>query len=95
MDDREDREAGSRLRRKNEAALARVSNPSPLETIVGYEFRDRSLLAQAITHASYVNDKKSLEKSENEKLEFLVMPFSILLSAYSFSRNILTKTRGS
>jgi ribonuclease III len=71
MDDREDREAGSQLRRKNEAVSTRVSNPSPLERIVGYEFRDRSLLAQAITHASYVNDKKSLEKSENEKLEFL------------------------
>ncbi len=45
--------------------------PTPLEEIIRYEFKDRSLFAQAITHSSSVNDKKTLEKSENEKLEYL------------------------
>ena len=33
--------------------------------------KTESLLTQAITHASYVNDRKTLEKSDNEKLEYL------------------------
>ena len=45
--------------------------PSALEETIRYEFKDRDLLAQAITHASFVNDRKSLAKSENEKLEYL------------------------
>jgi ribonuclease III len=45
--------------------------PSPLEGIIEYGFKDRQLLAQAITHSSFVNDRKTLEKSENEKLEYL------------------------
>ena len=44
---------------------------TPLETIIRYQFSDRELLTQAITHASYVNDKKMLERSDNEKLEYL------------------------
>lgn len=48
-----------------------TSYSSPLEGIIEYEFKDRGLLAQAITHSSYVNDRKTLEKSENEKLEYL------------------------
>jgi ribonuclease III len=42
-----------------------------LEATIKYRFRNRDLLAQAITHASYVNDKKLPEKSDNEKLEYL------------------------
>ena len=45
--------------------------PSPIEEIIRYEFKDRNLLDQAITHSSSVNDKKTLEKSDNEKLEYL------------------------
>ncbi len=44
---------------------------SPLEETIKYEFKDRELLAQAITHASFVNDRRSMAKSENEKLEYL------------------------
>jgi ribonuclease III len=47
------------------------SYPSPLEETIDYEFKDRNLLAQAITHSSSVNDRKVLEKSDNEKLEYL------------------------
>ncbi len=45
---------------------------SLLEQTIGYEFKNRELLTQAITHSSFVNDKKGATgKSENEKLEFL------------------------
>ena len=44
---------------------------SLLEQTIRYEFKDRELLAQAITHSSFVNDRKETGKSENEKLEFL------------------------
>lgn len=44
---------------------------SLLEETIKYEFGNRELLAQAITHASFVNDRRTLVKSENEKLEYL------------------------
>jgi len=44
---------------------------STLEGTIRYEFKDRDLLKQAITHSSFVNDRKTLEKSDNEKLEYL------------------------
>ena len=42
-----------------------------MEQTIKYRFKDRELLAQAITHSSFVNDRKGMGKSENEKLEFL------------------------
>jgi ribonuclease III len=42
-----------------------------LEATIKYQFRNRGLLTQAITHSSYANDKKFLDKSDNEKLEYL------------------------
>ncbi len=44
---------------------------TPLEKTIGYEFKDRELLGQAITHCSYMNDRKNPGKSDNEKLEYL------------------------
>lgn len=44
---------------------------STLEGTIRYEFKNRDLLKQAITHSSFVNDRKTLEKSDNEKLEYL------------------------
>jgi ribonuclease III len=44
---------------------------SPIEEIIRYQFKDRQLLTQAITHSSYANDRKSLDRSDNEKLEYL------------------------
>jgi ribonuclease III len=48
-----------------------TSYSSPLEETIRYEFKNRALLDHAITHASYVNDKKHPERSDNEKLEYL------------------------
>ncbi len=45
--------------------------PTPLEKTIGHGFKDRELLNQAITHCSYVNDRKTPAKSDNEKLEYL------------------------
>ncbi|MDB4962868.1 MAG: ribonuclease [Myxococcales bacterium] len=52
-----------------------MAEPSPfgeLETVLGYTFRDRSVLEQALRHASWCNEQtidKRLE--DNERLEFL------------------------
>jgi ribonuclease III len=47
------------------------SYSSTLEKTIRYGFKNRELLTQAITHSSFVNDRKTLEKSDNEKLEYL------------------------
>ena len=42
-----------------------------LEEKIGYSFRDRSLLENALTHSSYANENKALGLQSNERLEFL------------------------
>ena len=42
-----------------------------LEQIIGYEFRDRSLLQRAVTHSSYANERLGSPYEGNERLEFL------------------------
>jgi ribonuclease-3 len=44
---------------------------SDFEQIVGYRFRDRELLARALTHKSYANERRETSSSHNERLEFL------------------------
>ena len=44
---------------------------SPLEERLGHTFRDRSLLLQALTHRSYINEHADFAYSHNERLEFL------------------------
>ncbi len=41
------------------------------EKIIGYEFRDKSLLETALTHSSYANDYLGDSRKGNERLEFL------------------------
>ena len=41
------------------------------QKIIGYEFRDESLLRQALTHSSYANEHHLKKFSDNERLEFL------------------------
>ena len=38
---------------------------------IGYKFKDESLLLRALTHSSYINDKKESHQINNERLEFL------------------------
>ncbi len=42
-----------------------------LEERIGYKFRDISLLKQAITHSSYLNEQKINRAGDYERLEFL------------------------
>ena len=72
-----------------------------LEHIIGYEFKDKSLMLRALSHTSYINEVKSIPES-NERLEFLGdSVLSIIVSEYIF-RNFkqypegeLTKLRAS
>jgi len=42
-----------------------------LEERIGYHFRDRNLLTQALTHTSYTNERKINKIASYERLEFL------------------------
>lgn len=44
-------------------------DPDALEAILGFHFRDRTLLQKALTHSSYANEHKGQE--DYERLEFL------------------------
>ncbi len=44
---------------------------SPLEERLGHIFRDRTLLLQALTHRSYLNEHTDFPYPHNERLEFL------------------------
>ena len=47
------------------------SDLSELQRALGVAFREPSLLRQALTHASYVNENPDWEWGDNERLEFL------------------------
>ncbi len=49
----------------------KLSNLKDFQKIIGYEFRDESLLKQALTHSSYANEHHMPKLSDNERLEFL------------------------
>jgi ribonuclease III len=55
----------------NKVSTAGTTYSSPLEQTVRYEFKNRGLLDEAITHRSSMNGKRERDKSENEKLEYL------------------------
>lgn len=42
-----------------------------LEAAIGYKFRDKDLLTQAVVHRSYLNEHPSFPMGHNERLEFL------------------------
>ncbi|MEE9567360.1 MAG: ribonuclease III [Desulfobacteria bacterium] len=44
---------------------------SPLENELGYQFKDISLLCEALQHSSYVNEQRDPALQDNERLEFL------------------------
>lgn len=49
-----------------------AAKPAPeLESLIGYPFRDKNLLRQALTHRSYINENPSWDVDHNERLEFL------------------------
>ncbi len=73
-----------------------------LEETIGYEFQDRSLLKQALTHSSYANEHKMDHSHCNERLEFLgdavleLVTSNFLYHKYAeLPEGELTKTRAS
>ena len=58
---------------------------SRFEKVLGYTFRDRALLVQALTHSSFVNEQKINKKPDYERLEFLGdAVLEMISSAYLF-----------
>ena len=60
-----------------------------LEKAIGYTFKDKKLLTEALTHSSYAHElrTKKVEVACNERLEFLGdSVLSIVTSEYLFSR---------
>ena len=52
--------------------LTEPRNFAELESKIGYEFKDKNLLAEALTHSSYANEHGGIKKHKcNERLEFL------------------------
>jgi ribonuclease-3 len=51
--------------------VAEPSNYGTLESMLGYTFRDRGLLEQALRHASWCNEHSAAHLEDNERLEFL------------------------
>lgn len=48
-----------------------TSDPSKLESIISYQFKNRNLLREALTHRSYLNENPNWDVPHNERLEFL------------------------
>lgn len=77
-----------------------MENLEKFEKLIGYSFRNRELLKQALSHSSYANERKNPSGS-NERLEFLGdSVLSIVVSDYLYKNlNVaegeLTKMRAS
>jgi ribonuclease-3 len=55
----------------------------PASFSINYQFHDRALLDEALTHKSYVNERKSQARRHNERLEFLGdAALSLIISEY-------------
>jgi len=52
-------------------SVAFAMHPTPLEKTIGYTFKNRELLNQAVTHSSCFNEKRETRQSDNENLEYL------------------------
>lgn len=75
---------------------------SDIENIIGYQFHNKELLREALTHSSYANERKAQHIKYNERLEFLGdAVLSIVVSDYIFKHcpelpeGELTKLRAS
>ena len=51
---------------------------SELEAGLGYTFRDKSILENALTHSSYANENRERGLRDNERLEFLASSWRII-----------------
>lgn len=84
--------------------ISSEKNPELLEKAIGYTFRNKEFLTEALTHSSFSNERKSkgVKVECNERLEFLGdSVLSIIVSSYLFEHfknkqeGDLTKIRAS
>lgn len=77
-----------------------MQNIAELEQIIGYTFKDKGIIKQALSHSSYANERK-IPGGSNERLEFLGdSVLSIVVSEHLYTNlNVaegeLTKLRAS
>ncbi len=63
---------GGRAKRETELkGKQRLDDMDTLESRIGYVFRDKRLLEEALTHSSYANENRKSGAACNERLEFL------------------------
>jgi ribonuclease III len=56
---------------ESEQAIRPTESLSELETLLGYQFKDRLILLRALTHRSFVNEHEGEGFLHNESMEFL------------------------
>ncbi len=56
---------------ENSGEILSIEALQNLENLLGYSFKNRSLLCQALTHRSFVNEREGENLRNNESLEFL------------------------
>ncbi len=72
--------------------MTKMTNYAPMEGLekrIGYTFKDKTLLEEALTHSSYSNElsQKHIIKNCNERLEFLGdSVLSIIVSEYLYEK---------
>ena len=64
------------------------------EERIGYQFQDKKLLAQALTHSSYANECHTGRLSDNERLEFLGDAVLELVSSEFLFKRFPEETEG-
>jgi len=58
------------------------------QKLIGYQFKDLTMLKNALTHSSYANEKKNNKFKDNERLEFLGdAVLELTSSEYLFKEN--------
>lgn len=67
--------------------IFKSSTIDQLENKIGYSFIDKNIIATAITHSSYANEKKAKKLRYNERIEFLGdSVLSLVISEYLFTK---------
>ncbi len=65
-----------------------------LENSIGYTFKDKNLLLQALTHSSYANEQKINKRGDYERLEFLGDAVLELVSSHYLYNKYPNKKEG-
>lgn len=74
--------------------MVSIENIEELEQKIGYRFRDKSLLRQALTHSSFSNEQKINKWKNYERIEFLGDAVLELVSSDYFYRAYPEETEG-